>query len=128
MIAHVAGAVKIPVHKGLTDEKGAVCAPWLSPAGSCLSRCAFGAGTLRGMKTSLLDQALDYHYRLPGLLRATLNDYGLDDLVIDEHMLGWDGKQITRPVFDCDGLVVEIKRYELAEDGNLGKLIEHLTW
>ena len=80
------------------------------------------------MKTSLLDQALKYHHRLPGLIRATLNDYGLDDLHIDAHLLGWDGKRITKPLFDCEGTVVEIERYDLAADDKLRKLIEQLTW
>lgn len=80
------------------------------------------------MKISLLDQALDHHDRLPGIIRATLNDYGLDDLTIDTHLLGWDGKRVTRPVFDCDGFVVEIKRYDLSDDAAVGRLIEHLTW
>ena len=80
------------------------------------------------MKTSLLDQARDYHDRLPGIIRVTLNDYGLDDLVIDTHLLGWDGRRITRPVFDWQGFIVEIKRYELSDDGALGDPIEYLTW
>ena len=80
------------------------------------------------MKTSLLDQALEYHHQLPGIIRATLNDYGLDDLHIDIHLLGWDGKGITRPLFDYEGFVIEIKRYDLAEDDTVDRLSEHLTW
>ena len=80
------------------------------------------------MKASLLDQVLEYHDRLPGIIRATLNDYDLDDLSIDVNLLGWDGKRITRPVFDCDGFVVEINRYDLSDDAAVGRLIEYLTW
>lgn len=80
------------------------------------------------MNTSLLDQALEYHDRLPGIIRATLNDYGLDDLLIDASMLGWDGKRITKPLFDCEDIVIEIERYDLGDGAKLRRLIEHLMW
>lgn len=80
------------------------------------------------MNMSPLDQALECHYELPGIIRATLNDYGLDDLLIDASLLGWDGRRITKPVFDCEGAVIEIERYDLADDKRLRKLIEQLMW
>ena len=80
------------------------------------------------MKTSLLDQALEYHDQLPGIIRATLNDYGLDDLHLDTSMLGWDGKRVTKPLFDCDGFVVEVERYDLDDEARLRRLIEQLMW
>lgn len=74
------------------------------------------------MTTSLLDKAYTYHARLPGIIRATLNDYGIDDLLIDTHLLGWDGKRVTKPLFDTDGHVIDIERYDLVPDGPLDQI------
>lgn len=63
---------------------------------------------------------------MPGIIRATLNDYGLDDETIDEHLIGWDGKHVTKPLLDIQGEVVDIERYELAASGKLGRLIKEL--
>lgn len=80
------------------------------------------------MRTSLFQQAHAYHTDMPGIIRATLNDYGLADGLIDLHLIGWDGRRVTKPLFDCDGRVVAIETYELAAGGKLARLIKQLTW
>lgn len=83
------------------------------------------------MRRSLFEKAYTYHTQMPGIIRATLNDFGLPDELIDVHLFGWDGKRVTRPLFDCDGQVIDIERYDLAAGGNLGRLINDLndlTW
>jgi hypothetical protein len=80
------------------------------------------------MRASLFQQAHVYHADMPGIIRATLNDFGLADEAIDLHLIGWDGRRVTKPLFDCDGRVVNIERYELAAGGKLARLIRQLTW
>src|SRR5229473_2102680 len=51
----------------------------------------------------LLDLATQYHQALPGRIRAYLNGRGIPDLLIDFHLLGWNGWRITIPVFNREG-------------------------
>jgi CHC2 zinc finger/Toprim-like len=44
-----------------------------------------------------------YHDALPLGVRDYLNHRGVTDEVINVHLLGWDGKRITIPIFDRDG-------------------------
>lgn len=55
------------------------------------------------MPTILNALARAYHRDLPGIIRATLNDSGISDEVINHRMLGWDGEHITVPVWNRAG-------------------------
>lgn len=50
-----------------------------------------------------------YHKVLPDEARDYLHERGLDDGVIDRHLLGWDGHRITIPIFNREGDVVFFK-------------------
>jgi DNA primase len=54
-----------------------------------------------------------YHDTLPLGLRDYLNHRGITDEVINVHLLGWDGKRITIPIFDRDG---RLAFFKLAKD------------
>jgi len=53
--------------------------------------------------------AEQYHKALPQRVRAYLNDRGINDDVLDRHLLGWNGWRITIPIFNRDGGVVFFK-------------------
>src|SRR5207245_3565977 len=59
------------------------------------------------------DLANKYHQALPARIRAYLNARGIPDLVIDFHLLGWNGWRITIPVFNREG---ELAFFKLAKD------------
>src|SRR5262245_27385488 len=71
--------------------------------------------TLGGMKTQhdLAALAANYHKALPGRIRQYLNNRGITDLLIDFHVLGWNGNRITIPIHNRKG---EIAFFKLAQD------------
>ena len=60
-----------------------------------------------------LDLATNYHKALPGRIRRYLNERGISDILIDFHLLGWNGNRITIPIFNRDG---ELVFFKLARD------------
>jgi DNA primase len=50
-----------------------------------------------------------YNKALPDEAREYLHDRGLDDDIIDRHLLGWDGHRITIPIFNREGDVAFFK-------------------
>lgn len=61
----------------------------------------------------LLQQAIEYHNALPARIREYLNARGIPDLLIDFHMLGWNGRRITIPILNREG---GIAYFKLARD------------
>ena len=61
----------------------------------------------------LLTRATEYHEALPPRIRQYLNGRGIPDVLIDFHLLGWDERRITIPIFNRDG---EIAFFKLAKD------------
>ena len=57
----------------------------------------------------LREAALRYHENLAPRLRRYLNERGICDEMIDEHLLGWNGQRITIPITDRDGAVAFFK-------------------
>jgi hypothetical protein len=52
------------------------------------------------MTRDLLQLDTNYHKALPGRIRRYLNERGISDLLIDFHLLGWNGQRITIPIFN----------------------------
>jgi DNA primase len=50
---------------------------------------------------------------LPARIRRYLNQRGISDTLIDMHMLGWNGKRITIPIFNHEG---EVAYFKMAKD------------
>jgi DNA primase len=72
--------------------------------------------SLKGMPT---DSALvkQYHLNLPERIWDYLHDQrGISDVVIDLHLLGWNGNRITIPVFNRAGAVAFFKLAKDPED------------
>ena len=67
------------------------------------------------MKTQpeLAALAANYHKALPGRIRQYLNNRGITDLLIDFHLLGWNGNRITIPIYNREE---EIAFFKLARD------------
>ena len=67
------------------------------------------------MKTQndLAALAANYHKTLPGRIRQYLNNRGITDLLIDYHVIGWNGNRITIPIYNREG---EIAFFKLAKD------------
>src|SRR5436309_10955920 len=67
------------------------------------------------MKTQpeLAALAANYHKALPGRIRQYLNNRGITDLLIDCHLLGWNGNRITIPIFNREG---EVAFFKFARD------------
>jgi DNA primase len=61
----------------------------------------------------LLQLATNYHKALPGRIRRYLNERGISDILIDYHLLGWNGNRITIPIFNRQG---ELAFFKLAKD------------
>jgi DNA primase len=61
----------------------------------------------------LTDLAMRYHRTLPGRIRRYLNERGISDLLIDFHLLGWNGNRIAIPIPDREG---KISFFKLARD------------
>lgn len=55
--------------------------------------------------SNLNQLANQYHQALPGIVRATLLDYGVSSEVIDRYRIGWDGDAITVPIRSKSGRV-----------------------
>jgi DNA primase len=68
------------------------------------------------MARDLLQLATHYHQALPGRLRRYLNERGISDLLIDAHLLGWNGYRITIPIFNRAGELVFCKLARDPED------------
>lgn len=62
---------------------------------------------------TLLELAANYHNGLPHRIRQYLNDRGIPDVLIDFHLLGWNGWRITIPIFNREG---ELVFFKLAKD------------
>jgi hypothetical protein len=54
-----------------------------------------------------------FHDVLPARIRHYLNARGIPDPVIDLHLLGWNGRRITIPIFDREG---HLAFFKLAKD------------
>jgi len=57
----------------------------------------------------LLTVATRYHAQLPQRLRGYLDRRGIDDAVIDFHLIGWNGVRISIPVFNREGALMFFK-------------------
>jgi len=57
--------------------------------------------------------AARYHKALPERIRRYLNGRGIPDTLIDLHLLGWNGRRITIPIFTSKG---ELAFFKLAKD------------
>src|SRR2546426_10837916 len=57
--------------------------------------------------------AANYHKALPGRIRQFLNNRGITDILIDFHLIGWNGNRITIPIYNREG---EIAFFKLAKD------------
>ncbi len=64
------------------------------------------------MNTDFEQLAIEYHQSLPGLVRATLNDSGVSNAVIDHHQIGWDDECIAVPVRNASGSVVLFEKWQ----------------
>lgn len=53
--------------------------------------------------TDLAAQATRYHAELPTRIREYLNARGIPDPIVDGHLLGWNGRRITIPIFSREG-------------------------
>ena len=57
-----------------------------------------------------------YNKALPDEVREYLHERGLDDDVIESHLLGWNGHRITIPIFNREGEVVFFKLAKTPQD------------
>src|SRR5438105_3180469 len=57
-----------------------------------------------------------YNKALPDEVREYLHERGLDDDVIERHLLGWNGHRITIPIFNREGEVVFFKLAKTPQD------------
>ena len=64
----------------------------------------------------LRKQAADYHEALPQRMREYLNARGIPDVLIDFHLLGWNGARITIPIFDREGQLAFFKLAKSPDD------------
>lgn len=64
--------------------------------------------------------ATKFHRVMPAIIRRYLNERGILDSVIDLHLLGWNGRRITIPVFDRDGKLAFFKLAKDPEDSSSG--------
>jgi DNA primase len=63
-----------------------------------------------------LKQAADYHEALPPRTREYLNARGIPDVLIDFHLLGWNGTRISIPIFDREGQLAFFKFAKSPDD------------
>jgi DNA primase len=68
----------------------------------------------------LLSSAREYQEALPPRIREYLNARGIPDVLIDFHLLGWNGSRITIPIFDRDSELVSFKLAKDPEDASDG--------
>ena len=73
------------------------------------------------MTTAFDRLAERYHERLPGIIRATLLDYGVSSEVIERRRLGWHRESVTVPVESADGHVAFFEMWDAAEIGIAGE-------
>ncbi len=69
-----------------------------------------------GLACDLAELALQYHRALPGRIRRYLNARGITDLLINFHLLGWNGHRITIPIRNREGKIVFFKLAKDPED------------
>ena len=77
------------------------------------------APTIRGMEQDqqqLLTLATEYHETLPSRMREYLNGRGIPDILVDFHLLGWNGTRITIPIFNRDGQLAFFKFAKSPDD------------
>ena len=63
--------------------------------------------------TNLLEPAIEFHNELPARIREYLNTRGIPNLLINFHLLGWNGQRITIPILNREG---GIAFFKLAKD------------
>ena len=71
------------------------------------------------------------HTALPGIVRATLVDYGISEQVIDRRLVGWDGKHVTIPVHDTENRIVFFERWDasaIGEPSGRAPFVELYPW
>src|ERR1041384_2350548 len=64
-----------------------------------------------------------YNKTLPDEVREYLHERGLDDGVIERHLLGWNGYRIAIPIFNREGEVGFFKLAKLPQDTRPGPKI-----
>jgi hypothetical protein len=64
-------------------------------------------------ETNLYELAAQYHEALSDRIRTYLNHRGIPDALIDLHLLGWNRRRITIPIFNDSG---ELAFFKLAKD------------
>jgi len=73
--------------------------------------------------TTLHDEALAYHQRLPQRLWKYLNGRGIPDSLIHKYLLGWNGRRITIPIPDRTGKFAFFKLAKDPEDKSGPKML-----
>lgn len=68
----------------------------------------------------LLSIARRYHANLLDRIRRYLNERGIPDVLIDHHLLGWNGRRITIPVFNREGRLAFFRLAKDPEDKTAG--------
>ena len=63
--------------------------------------------------TTLYELAVKYHEALPDRVRTYLYYRGIPDALLDLHLLGWNGRRITIPIFNYAG---EFAFFKFAKD------------
>jgi hypothetical protein len=84
----------------------------------------------------LLELATNYHKAIPARIRWYLNKRGIPDVLIDFHLLGWNGRRITIPIFSYECKLVFFKLARDPEDRisspkimtSLGASVELYGW
>jgi len=73
-----------------------------------------------------------YQARLPGIVRATLLDYGISERVIATRQIGWDGRSITVPVRERRGGLAFFERWDerlgIGRPAENERLVELYPW
>jgi DNA primase len=81
--------------------------------------------TRRGTVESMMQEvglalAVQYHQALPQRIEAYLKARGIPETLIDRHLLGWNGRQITIPILDRDEKLLYLKLAKDPADGGPG--------
>lgn len=92
-------------------------------AGFSYSHAQEPARTLESMETDFEKRAEKCHRKMPGLLRALLEDFGISSEVVDRYSLGWDGQLITIPVRTSLG---SIAFFETWDTDNIGVPVDEV--
>jgi hypothetical protein len=71
------------------------------------------------MIRNLKEQAVYFRRRLPSWLWDTLREEGIPDALVHARLIGWDGEQVTIPIFSRDRRVVSFEVAEVQNDGRL---------